>query len=857
MTRKGLAVGAATALLAAGLTGAPAAFASETLSLAPSSGTAYASLTTSTFSLSAGFAGTESTEAAGTLKFRVKNAASASLTPNVIEGSDTSETVFAYGTTATSVLSGTDTTNADFIAYSTTGTPVIGAKQELTLVPTAHTADVTVQVQAWLDLNGDGDIDTNEPRSPERTVVFYDQANVTLGTLTVSNFALGVNTFVAVATTSPELNYQQVTAGDIKVQGLKNVSTTSGSAGNLAWDAARSQFRGTITLGENVAAGTTYGGRLQITNGSAMVNTGVASFNTETGGKVTAVSTVDNLEGTSITGDTLRAGSGTFRVFTNVTVGATDSKVQAVTFTIAETGVNTLHSGAVFTMGGKTLSNTSTTTTQTVDVVVNSVERNETTGRAILEISYTGLKDGNTIIVKASAVGASAVIADSTGDTFTGADSVAAALVDNVSGQLRVAKGSSMTVGYTVVDQFGQTPVGNFQIVLSENGTTANYSNTIAIAGTASYTVTENSTANQDYNLTATLQKQALDLSWANLASSITEVTAISAVTAATPATVTAAAADSGSVTPLALFLEDYAAGDSELLRASSFESYTGTTISGTVKDASGALLAGAPVTLSAAGLQFVFTKDGSNKLYAQDSISITTDANGAYSVLVSSHKSGKHTIAVTSGTGSASVAVTWAAAAANTAENLSITAPAFAAAGSTYRVTAKLTDYYGNPVKVVNADTPNVATSYAGPGIVFGNLPTETSAAGELSFSVLLGATDSGSATITVSYDLDGDGVKDYADFSTAATVTVGAAPVAAADTKVNAGSFKGFVAVYAKGYEGKRLSAKIGNDWVVVNSLASNFVRVTDFTGAGVSISVRVYIDRVLVGTFPLVTK
>lgn len=72
-----------------------------------------------------------------------------------------------------------------------------------------------------------------------------------------------------------------------------------------------------------------------------------------------------------------------------------------------------------------------------------------------------------------------------------------------------------------------------------------------------------------------------------------------------------------------------------------------------------------------------------------------------------------------------------------------------------------------------------------------------------------------------------------------------------------VNAGSFKGYVAVYAKGYEGKRLSAKIGNDWVVVPSLASNFERVTDFTGAGYDINVRIFIDGVLTRAVPITTK
>lgn len=68
----------------------------------------------------------------------------------------------------------------------------------------------------------------------------------------------------------------------------------------------------------------------------------------------------------------------------------------------------------------------------------------------------------------------------------------------------------------------------------------------------------------------------------------------------------------------------------------------------------------------------------------------------------------------------------------------------------------------------------------------------------------------------------------------------------------KVNAGSFKGYVAFYALGYEEQRLSAKIGNDRVIVdpivNNQSANLARVTDFTGAGVGIQVRIYIDRLL---------
>jgi len=80
------------------------------------------------------------------------------------------------------------------------------------------------------------------------------------------------------------------------------------------------------------------------------------------------------------------------------------------------------------------------------------------------------------------------------------------------------------------------------------------------------------------------------------------------------------------------------------------------------------------------------------------------------------------------------------------------------------------------------------------------------------------------------------------------------------ASGQKVNAGSFKGYVALYAKSYEGQRMSAKVGNDWVIVPSIpaaTNDLFRAVEFVGAGVEISVRIYIDRVLVETTPLLTK
>jgi hypothetical protein len=82
----------------------------------------------------------------------------------------------------------------------------------------------------------------------------------------------------------------------------------------------------------------------------------------------------------------------------------------------------------------------------------------------------------------------------------------------------------------------------------------------------------------------------------------------------------------------------------------------------------------------------------------------------------------------------------------------------------------------------------------------------------------------------------------------------------LALSSQKITVGSFKGYVAVYAMGYEGQRLTAKIGNDWVIVPSIpaAENDVfRWVEPTGFGVDCKVRVFIDRVLVKTVFLTTR
>ena len=82
------------------------------------------------------------------------------------------------------------------------------------------------------------------------------------------------------------------------------------------------------------------------------------------------------------------------------------------------------------------------------------------------------------------------------------------------------------------------------------------------------------------------------------------------------------------------------------------------------------------------------------------------------------------------------------------------------------------------------------------------------------------------------------------------------------AVDKKLTVGSFKGFIAIYTKGYEGSKLSAKVAGKWLVVDSLdeswrGNDYSRTVRFTGAGYEIFVHLYIDGEYVRTDELTTK
>jgi hypothetical protein len=234
--------------------------------------------------------------------------------------------------------------------------------------------------------------------------------------------------------------------------------------------------------------------------------------------------------------------------------------------------------------------------------------------------------------------------------------------------------------------------------------------------------------------------------------------------------------------------------------------------------------------------------------------ITVVADANGEFAVSLYSTSAQKDTVITVTANGvSKEVKVTFTGIGVGEGVSLVVTSPANVMPASTFQVKAKLADAFGNGVV---ASAGRVKVTYTGAGIVFGALPTSTDANGELMFSVLLGANDTGNVVVTVSYDQNGDSdYVDAKDLNTTSTTTIGAA---VPDTKVNVGTFSGKLVVYALNAAGSEVSYKIAGKWVtqvVTSDLLQRYDRVVGATGK--TIKVDIYVDGVLTLAKSVVTK
>jgi hypothetical protein len=1014
-TRKGLALGAIASLVLSGFAGSAAnAVGVESLvQLAPTTGTEYAVVAGSNFELSAinssnantGNLSFLVTDTSGVIESGIDTqgrevtiasvsdvtvaVGSASISQTAILSSLPVGTKFQLGAIATPT--GLDTTTIYTVSSSSTadllvfdgGTGVRAAADasssnvivkvvrearnttKNTFVVKTGTRDVakklvltspddatrTVTVQAFVDQDNDGEIDSFENVSPVRTVTFVKRSElVTTTTMSVVN---GDEFLTAKVKTVPVLNGQQSLAGQTDSGTFLRVGFTRQDAGDTAlfnrnlavWNDTSKEFSVTISLavaaGNNIGdsdtasarADATWGASLldgiagsgatgAVASGSKVVTIVKADHGLRVGDKVTfgdvALNLLDNAEVTvtslissssftvgSATASPNASASGTAAAYTVTTYGGNQSitdrafagtytaqayiqgalagakaTAEAITATSADVELSTVQSANV--QAGKTGTLKVKTGTLTVPVTVSVFDEDEeavSAGRPVV-VTFTGAgfkindKTGSQTLttdangqialtvthptgVAASSVAITAKAENGPQGSLTLTwENQAYGLVDlnrndtTIATPRAIVVGGSYTMNLTVMDQwFATAAAGDYRVLVTGAGTAQGVRT--LVDGKTEITITDNGFEAAMSTVIA-LQKVTSGV-WATVGSTTTVVTNVnkntnSIVLGADGSSLYGGTADLSS--PVAV--KALAPQDRRLTTAAQPAYSESAEIFGKIQNAASSVgVSGAEVTITGPS-SILFSNGSVDKV---GSITVISDGSGNFGVTLYSTTAQKDTvITVTSLGKSATTKVTFTGTTTGgLGTTLVITAPDTVAPASTLQVKAKLTDSFGNAV----ASAP-VRVTYTGPGIAFGALPTAVDALGELSFSVLLGGGDTGTITVVVSYDQNGDGdYVDAKDLNTTKVITVGAATAApATDQKLTVGSFKGFVAIYALNYTGSKLSAKVAGKWLVENNL-SRFERVVRLTGAAIPIVVDLYIDGKFVRTENIVTK
>jgi hypothetical protein len=443
-------------------------------------------------------------------------------------------------------------------------------------------------------------------------------------------------------------------------------------------------------------------------------------------------------------------------------------------------------------------------------------------------------------------------------------------LIQTPDSNFKIAPKGSVSVDYTVVNQFGRAVANDtYQLLFTRaatadstgRDTTAEYASWSYIApvasGRSSVTIVDNGADAKGLDtVTATLQKKATNGGYAS--TSTTDTFTISYDTAYKTPSLTAVVSNNGvaigttSVYPVALEAKtlssiDTRAGgkDPKYADVNAFDNKTDTTadnllkISGKVLSSANAGLASVAVKISAKGLNFAnASTSAASTIFANDSIVVVTNATGDYEAWVRSAVGGKQTITVEAAGLSKTADVTFAIGTASVG-SFEVKVPTTALPGTTADVVVTAKDKAGNAAQGVS-----VTLSSTGPGYLI-NTSGTTLSDGTFSTKLLVGSNDSGVATVKVTMTVDG------VETSKTATVNVGAP-----EANAVIGSFNGRVAVRVENAKGSTISVKIGKSWYKYTATNANYLKSWKSTKGSTQV-VTVYVDGDLQNTATITVK
>ena len=739
----------------------------------------------------------------------------------------------------------------------------------------------TVTVQAWVDENADGLIDSTESASSIRTVTFVTWAN-SGALLNIATPIAGQDWAVHVSFNS-DINASQIPATRLDValgvldagaleSGASGTSVASGVfnawGSSLVFDSTSHVpgfwgFKGQVasTLGSgNVSktdfvAGYTYVGQIGL-DGAAYGSNVYTNIGNAVADAVGAVAATrgDNVRqaGTAVTVREDYTGQVEFKVLltdTDATIAA-DSGVVPVpagteaTVTVAK-GADGLNVKSTVTTNGLTLTNAST-------AALSYTATTDASGYVTFSLMNNFAEVGDDLDVTVTHAG-TAVTASVVWAAHTAANSVLSGAT-----VVSIEKTDSYSIAYTAVDDFGAALAGPaYRVEVQYYDKVGGVQKTTAVNldanGKGTLTVTDLSTTQGQYAVNADLQKLNTSAAYEDYGSPEEVDSVVYVVANKTPAAITLVStvdtASGATPTLETLAISNVDASGPNGNAAPAVDTDEHWIMSGLVTNSSGAFVQGGTVTLTAPGVLFV-----SGTSYTVGSATVSTDNAGAYSVDVYTNTAGSHTITATAGTVSKTKAVLFDAALESSATQLVVDAPVAVASGSSYTVKVSLKDAFGNPVATTTAAI--FTLSYSGAGIALSQ-PSDTNSAGEASFAVLLGSNDNGTGTIVATYDADSSATTVDNNLSVTKTVAVGSGAVAG-DTVVNVGSFSGKLVVYANKAAGDKISYKIAGKWVVQNPTSNSLQRYDRVVAAvGVTVLVDIYVNGVKKLSKSVVTK
>jgi hypothetical protein len=825
--RKGFAVAALVSLLASLFAVAPSATADESgVVLEPATGTSNVMLITEPFNLKSRLGSSVDSDRISFLRYQIDKPAgyviSYSMTVGTISVTDKTQL-----TSTASAVSATATTSGELNPSNESTTSM----NVLTIQPwsasaalTSESPAVNVTVTAYLDLDNSGDLSPSDPREVE--VINFVKWSVFAPTVTLPALVVGGTKVTASSDVTGTLNYQQLNGQfELVTKSTNdNGTTTSASVSGTAVGAAS----------DRMSVSTTISAGVKDQSISATVYYKTASYSEILGQAKSAIGA------RSINGITFSAVVG--------------SNLKRTNATSAEARTN-----AAFGFQVWTYTNSSTIATvvaaapvMTVAITNASLSNNE---YVVIEgVQYTSSADLPTVSGVTLAAGKSTVDVSTFGFsgnevmTFTFANqnrtatytvdvNAATYTLEEGDATVNVKPGVTPVLAWDIEDQFSvKSPLTNQRVTMYVVGSGA-FSESASVSfdvvnGAVSGGVAPSpATATGSATLKATLQTKDLASGlWSNGETEDITVVVSSLENGFTTSNIVSVSASIS-----------YAV-------ASDLYSWSATAMSGTT------VLGGTDVVVSGANLLF---KDGTKT--ASGTITVRSDANGAFSFNVASEKAGTHVVTLTVGSVSTTSTVTISAAAHDSGKTITF-AQTEIYAGETATIVGVLTDANGNPVATGN--TASVAVTWTGKGLPFNfSSAMQTDADGEFSFNVLVLSSETGDAAVSATYKPAGAAVSTANITKVHAFDVVAEKPVAASDAKITVGTFKGYVAIYTKGYMGQKLSAKVAGKWLVVDPIAAyksnDYSRAVRLTGAGYTITVDLYIDGVFVRSEVVTTK